>query len=120
MKAAIDIDGTLAKWPMILGALSRALKKDGWSVVLLTGALHPDPEKADRAGMLRGRQRQVEPFGAAFDEIVVCAGRTTLQVAWQKAEYCRQHGIDLCIDDSREYTNEIRHLSPKTLALEVR
>lgn len=119
VKVAIDIDGTLAAWPSILGPLSHAMNTAGWDVVLLTGHSCSDPAQADRAGLLDARHRQAEPFRAGFRDIVVCVGKNSGEVAEQKAAYCRDNGIDLFIDDSRNYCEAVRRVSPKTLVLWV-
>lgn len=120
MMIAIDIDGTLAAWPGVLAPLSRALVDAGHEVVLLTGHSCPDPSKADRAALLAGRLRQVEPFLASFREIVVCVGCNSGEVANQKGDYCRDQAVHLFIDDSRNYCDSVRKASPSTLVLEVR
>lgn len=119
MNVAIDIDGTLSVWFSVLGPLSKALTVAGHTVVLLTGHSCPDPENADRDNLLHGRRTQVEPFCASFQEIIVCVGRNSTEVAQQKAEYCRNQQIDLFIDDSLNYCAGVRQRSPGTLVLHV-
>jgi hypothetical protein len=119
VRAAIDIDGTLMAWPRVLGPLTHALVAAGWDVVLLTGCSCAEPDKADRLAMVKWREDQVAPAGAAFREIVVCVGRNSAEVGGLKGAYCRDHGIDLFVDDSADYRKAARRLSPQTLVLGV-
>lgn len=119
MRAAIDIDGTLAAWPAVLGPLTNAFSAAGWDVVLLTGHSCADPAAADRTALREGRLRQVAPFRASFREVVVCVGRNGSEVAEQKGAYCREQAVSLFVDDSPDYCRAVRRLSPGTLVLGV-
>jgi hypothetical protein len=120
MKAAIDIDGTLAARSGVPGPLTHALSGAGWDVVLLTGHSCPDPAAADRVALAAGRLRQVAPFRAAFREVVIRVGRSAGEVAEQKAAYCRDNGVALFVDNSPNCCEAVRKASPGTLVLEVR
>lgn len=119
MNVAIDIDGTASAYPVQIAALSAALKSAGHSVVLLTGHSHEQPDLADRLSLLAGRRAQVAPWGLSFDDIFVCVGRNSTEVADLKASYCRSHNVALFIDDSRNYCCAVKRFSPSTLVLEV-
>lgn len=119
MKVAIDIDGTLDGHQARIGPLTCALVAAGHDVVLLTGTSMPHPHLARMEQLQVQRQQQVAPLGACFREIVICVGENSNQVASKKGAYCLHNGIDLLIDDSKNYCEAVRQLSPTTLVLHV-
>lgn len=119
VRLAVDIDGTLTRWPKICWELMWAFPDH----VLLTGAT---PEFNQRAKTeeeyVALRRKQLEKFGGILTwnaPIKVCVGANSDEVAMKKAEYCRDHQVMLFIDDTERYCECVRSLSPGTMVLRV-
>jgi len=115
VKIAFDIDGTITKHPQRMAALMAQFP--GW--VVLTGGI-ATPDQID--GHKLARQSQLIPFiGEAIDLtlINICLGPSVAEVARLKGEYCRDHQIDILIDDSVEYCRAVQAISPTTTILQV-
>ena len=109
MKFGIDFHGVINKDPSTFVALSHALVDAGHEVHIITG-----PRRAIV-------EPQLNTYGIAFTHFFSIVeheeARGIHQIEWKdsgpwmefdiwnkaKAEYCREHGIDLHIDDSVKY-----------------
>lgn len=118
MIACIDIDDTLTAWPEVIAPLTKALRAGGWHVILLTGCATQDPNYV-YADLVEGRKRQVAPLGPEYDEIHVCVGRNSDEVAALKGQFLACVGASLFIDDSQNYVEQARKRSPGTLTLQT-
>lgn len=113
---AIDIDGTTTRYPQQMKRLLDAYPDS----VLLTGCSVHDPESADIGMLLAGRHAQLEPLiGTVERHIEICVGRNSAEVAEMKGRFCREHSVQLLIDDSPDYCDAVRRLSPATAVLRV-
>ena len=97
--AAFDLDGTISASPIQLGAIMRGLRSQGWRVAILTGT--GDGISFDHAGLV-AKESKLRSFGVgdAYDELVLFDGDAA-QVADQKAEWCRNHGVELTVDNAK-------------------
>lgn len=121
MKIAIDIDGTLSRYPERLSSLAKSIVSMGGYACLLTGHSRPDPSTANSEELQAGRKAQIESLGIGDLDapIHICVGRNSREVAHQKGEFCRDNQIDIFIDDSKDYCEAVRRLSPNTTILWV-
>jgi hypothetical protein len=87
MKVALDIDGTISEHPELFALLSASLRAAGHVVVILT---YRDPERAELT------RRQLAGWRIEFDQILFAPS------LHGKGELCREHGIDVFIDDQDE------------------
>ena len=87
MIVAVDLDGTLSKYPRQLKTLIECLVQCGQEVFMLTACAGELPEE-ERPAEAR---RRVRAYGV------------TIPVIWchthEKPEVCRQRSVDLLIDD---------------------
>jgi len=109
MKVAVDIDGTITKWPAACLAIMTAFPDS----VILTGYSGRQPVAYEK--LLQERIAQLTPIiGVPQRLIHICVGRSISHIAELKGQYCRDNHIDLLIDDHDEYCAAVRKLSPKT------
>lgn len=87
MKVALDVDGTISEHPELFALLSASLRAAGHPVVVLT---YRDPDRVEHTRM------QLAGWGITYDEIVFATSLSS------KGELCRQHSIDVFIDDQDE------------------
>ena len=108
MRVAVDIDGTITRWPVACKAILAVFA----DAVILTGNLHNGMTQAQ---LVAGRVEQLRPYiGEATNRIVVCVGSSVQEVGRIKGEFCRDNLIDLLIDDSDIYLDAVRRISPGT------
>ena len=120
MQIAIDIDGTITRYPLIFNELICLFRAGAHCVVILTGAAVPNPASVDRAALHTGRLLQLSPLlQEPIPPIEICVGRDPTEVADLKARFCLDHSIDLLIDDSKIYCDWVRSISPRTAVLMV-
>lgn len=112
---AIDIDGTTTRWPEQM----KVLAASPCAVVFLTGHSNVNPATADLIQLNKGRVAQLQELGLFNVPIHVCVGRNSSEVAKQKGEYCRDNNVGLFIDDSLDYCEAVRRISPNTCILHV-
>lgn len=117
MLVAVDIDGTLSKYPTTLGNLIRSLHNNYHCVILLTGAI---TDKEEITTNPESRCNQVrELIGENNHTIIQCQATTHERVAQMKAGYCRTKEVDMLIDDDPLYCETCKRASPNTLVLKV-
>jgi len=125
MNFAIDIDDTLSAHPVTLTRLIEMIAIDGFShtVVLLTGGIVENVNDCGFKINLKQRVEQVEALmgytGLLGCDVVSCMGVTVTEVGMLKARYCKEHNIDVFIDDSQLYCSIVLQGSPKTMVLQV-
>jgi len=117
MKYAFDIDGTLTI-PAV-ATLANDLYHAGYILTIITGGLKRAGEDDDFARRHDHRYKQLEDLGVNFNELYICVGVTTDDVAAQKAKLCRDLEIGIIFEDSEVYIQTIRRESPKTLVIDV-
>lgn len=116
MFAAIDIDGTTTRYPYAMRRIVEMCQPS----VFLTGHSSVDPSTADMEDLIDGRRKQLAALGITQPcTIIVCVGRDSSEVAEQKGAFCRDNNVTLFIDDSLNYCEAVRRLSPKTAILHV-
>ena len=117
MFAAIDIDGTVSRHPAVLDIIANAKLE---SSVFLTGHSNENPATADKTQLLAGRIQQLAALGITTHlPIIICVGRNSTEVAEQKGIFCRDNKVELFIDDSINYCEAVRRLSPNTAIFHV-
>src|SRR5262249_30291239 len=87
MKVALDVDGTISEHPELFALLSASLRAAGHAVIVLT---YRDPERIDAT------KTQLADWRITYDEIVFAGSLSG------KGELCRQHGVEVFIDDQDE------------------
>jgi hypothetical protein len=116
MKIAIDIDGTITRYP----ELFRDMLNRYPEAVILTGYAGQDWRGRKQDVLVQQRQAQLLPIlGVVSHRIVVCTGATVADVAKAKGEFCRDNAITAIIDDSGVYCRAVRAISPTTAVLQV-
>ena len=96
MKVAWDLDGTLDQNPALCDTM-RDLKKRGHKNIVLTGHHSAVITKAEK----REKKVQLAALGlkGVYDKLKVFPESS---VAQDKARYCREHGVDICVDNSQK------------------
>ena len=108
MRVAVDIDGTITRWPGQCKAILNAFS----DAVILTGNIHNGMTQAQ---LVAGRIEQLRPYiGDVTNKIIVCVGSSVQEVGRFKGEYCRDNLVDILIDDSDVYLDAVRRISPGT------
>ena len=100
MNIAFDLDNTIDATPKQMQSLMSALMAAGHHIVVLTGTDDPvvDPidwqAKADYLNSIG--------CGQCWNELVVQSHAEPLDGPTVKAQYCRQHDVDVLIDNSKD------------------
>ena len=111
MHIAIDIDGTLTRYPTQLGALMASLIAEN-QITILTGTLDNTCDS-----MFAMRRAQLGNLGigqSLYTKLFICYGRSTDEVAARKAEFCRDNQVHMVFEDTRKYLEAIQKISPAT------
>jgi hypothetical protein len=113
MRFGFDIDGTITAAPAAFAAIMRALRRDGHEVHVVTGQTDPITTEDTTA-----RLRQLEKLGIGTD----CYERIHLSGPpdWvsDKADYCREQGLDLVFENDVAYGRAIAAVGcPVTIML---
>ena len=109
MKIAFDFDGTITAHPVLLNLLAWALHGAGHEVIVLTAAAGELP-KDKRPAEVTQRLRK---YGFFCPHTLACVE------GMEKGLWCKEHNVDVVIDDDDAYLWTIREHSPKTLRLQV-
>lgn len=108
MKVAVDIDGTITRWPAACKAVLDAFP----DAVILTGNIE---NGATQEQFVTARREQLRQYiGETDRDIVVCVGCSVPDVARLKGEYCRDNSIGMLLDDSDIYLDAVAKISPAT------
>lgn len=113
-KLALDLHGVINTYPAFFAAISNSLLRDGWEIHLLTGS-HLKDNKIEE---------ELKGYGFEYSHIFSIADFHRENVTpgmwydekgdpwvsnedWDKtkADYCKKHEIDFCIDDTARYAN---------------
>ena len=113
-KLALDLHGVVNTYPAFFAAISNSLLRDGWEIHLLTGSHLKDNKIED----------ELKGYGFEYSHIFSIADFHRENVTpgmwydekgdpwvsdedWDKtkADYCKKHEIDFCIDDTARYAN---------------
>lgn len=108
MTFAFDLDGTLNRWAA-LGVIMHELKNAGHKCIVLT-AVPTGETQEHRVQMLK----DVKIMPPSYDLLVMVPDN-----GFSKSEYCRDNGVDILIDDSRQNLDRCRKFSPNTCCLQV-
>lgn len=109
MKFAFDLDGTITKHPEAVFDMMSAVEKGGHQVVVLT-AVPQGEQPGRRLDMLRAAG------GAWWENFMV---EVPDDHGVSKAEWCRDHGVDVLVDNQPENMEALKRISPDTLRLLV-
>lgn len=127
MHMAIDIDGTLGSYPGVLGHLAEMYLLLGHKVTLLTGGLVERVTEEAFAASVQARLKQVAGFYKGLTPswlskvtIHPVLAQTFAECPPLKGEFCKNESVHLFIDDSPDYCEAVRRLSPATLVLQVK
>jgi hypothetical protein len=117
MNVAVDVDGTITAAPLAFAALMKALMETGHGVYVLTGAI--DPNSPGAKTEMRMEQLAIVGLnrGTHYTDIRVFVDRDVNKIAYLKADFCRDHDIEIFFDDSKMYQEAVMIRSPKTLRL---
>ncbi len=106
MKIALDIDDTITANPEFFSIVSRAVRRDGGRIYVVTSRLGiPESE--------RETKRELDTWGIEFDELIfIPASGDPNQIPcphedldwyqkylWQKVKICLDRGVDLVFED---------------------
>lgn len=114
MKIGIDLDGTLDKYPEKFELLIYEWIRQGNEVHVITGTLNKQLHKAEE-----GKNKKLKRLNLDIKGIflTVVRGKTIKEVGKRKGLYCREQMIDMMIEDTELYLEEIKNYSPYTLCL---
>ncbi len=119
MRVALDIDGTITEKPEFFSLLSRAVRREGGMVIVVTSRLGtPEAEKETRKELLAWK--------IEFDELIFLppAGdprRLTCphegldwyeKYLWQKVKVCLDRGVDLVFEDDPKVISIFEKYAP--------
>ncbi len=105
MLFCFDIDGSLTDWPEELGAVMRALQKDGHKVEVLSGHLGTVVTEAT----IERKKKLLSSLGVgdAYSRLVVFASPDN-HVAEQKVNYMEQNNASALFDNNRQNVKAAR------------
>ncbi len=119
MRVALDIDGTITEKPEFFSLLSRAVRREGGMVYVVTSRLGtPEAEKETRKELLAWK--------IEFDELIFLppAGDPRQlpcphegldwyeKYLWQKVKVCLDRGVDLVFEDDPKVTSIFEKYAP--------
>lgn len=97
MRLALDVDGTIDADPGAFQILCAALRDAGCQVAVLTGI---NSDGAISQADVATKQAYLAELGfSAYDQLAVFPNNDQLPQA--KAQWCRDHGADVLIDNNR-------------------
>ncbi len=106
MLACFDIDGTIDAEPSLMQGLMSALKAAGHQIVVLTGCGQETPEPEDT--IHKAEYLQSLGCAACYDQLVVLGEPADER----KAEWLKQHGADLLVDNSKKNAKAAAGICP--------
>ena len=110
---AFDIDGTLTK--NVIRDLSLDLFIAGHTIYVITGGLARDGiTDEERQKRIKQREKQLEDLRIKYHKLFVCIGKTTQEVAVQKADICKIYKIPIIFEDTPDYITAIERHSYTT------
>lgn len=109
-KIAFDLDETLDYGTALVRLCNMLVI--GAEVIVLSARTQTDPSVADK--LMKVMRLGVK---AECIHLHVVQGETNEARAYAKAVYCRDHQIDLFIDNNRVYCDHVKALSPHTTVL---
>jgi hypothetical protein len=112
MKIAIDIDGTIGRYPERFAGMMTAFKKQGHQVIVLTGA----GTHAERTASLSKRGINQ---GTEYDGLNIVTGSNLNELAAGKAGFLHGWAADVFVDDCELYCEYARRLCPGLMILRV-
>lgn len=98
MLFCFDIDGSLTDWPEELGAIMRALQKDGHKVEILSG--HLGTVVTESTVARKKKLLSSLGVGDAYSRLVIFASPDN-HVADQKVSYMEQHKASALFDNDK-------------------
>lgn len=113
-KLALDLHGIINTHPAFFASATQSLVKDGWEIHVLTGSHLEDnkiPEELKSYGIaythlfsIADFHKQENTKGMWYDKK---GNPWVSDHDWDitKANYCKKHNIDFCIDDTARYAN---------------
>jgi hypothetical protein len=117
MKIGVDVDGTITSKPKELQELCEKLSSLGIEIYVITGAIGSG-QKWELDRDKESRKRQLDTLGfTSYKEIHPAHGGNGEQVAYKKGLICKSLGIDLMIEDDRNYARGLVEVSPSTFCL---
>lgn len=123
MHFAFDL-GTITDAPSVLKEVASCLMGDrlGWAhpdnkVTVLTACFNGEPTREEKLKLLSSHGFHQ---GLEFDQLVIVEGKDLSERGFRKAEFCRDHQVDMIFEDCDIYIEEINRLSPKTVCWRIR
>jgi len=111
MKIGIDLDGTIDKYPDKFRMIIDELRRQGNYIYCITGTL------GDINVVFKKKGHKLDSLNIKVDELVVVRGKDVKEVARRKAMFCREKRVNVMIEDTELYLEEIKKYSPGTLGL---
>jgi hypothetical protein len=92
LKFAFDVDGVISEMPEFFSAITKALKKAGHQVFIVT-----DFDEHFR----EFREQELRDYHVEYDELVITS---------DKERFCSKNSIDYALDDDADYFPSSRQL----------
>ena len=125
MRIAIDIDDTITAMPGFFSILTRAVKEEGGSVVIMSS-------RTNQPEVVRTTAKELKEYGIQYDRLVLIEGIDTAaalcphseldwwnKYLWQKVHLCQQERIDLVIEDDEKVVALFRRYAPEVRVLRM-
>ena len=120
MRVAIDIDGTISRYPELFRKMTELWVSKGWFVAVLTGAGNISHEERETQLETYGMKQHRHYHDLAIADNGHLAGAEYVNMAIEyKVDYCRDEFIDLFIDDSPTFCREVATRAPGCMVLKV-
>lgn len=125
MRIALDVDGTITKYPKFFAFISKKLVLEGHAVTILTSRANCPEVITETLSELRsygvvwtnycfvgdGSDRDDSEFPSELNWFE--------KQIWQKAEYCQKNEINLMFEDDNKTVELIKEYSPLTRIFQV-
>jgi len=108
MNVGIDIDGTITAIPPLFSILTKALRKEGHKVFIVTFRHELCKEETEQ---------ELKEMGIEYDKLVM--GDQTLNFTW-KAKQVVKHKLEAFFEDNQEVIEEIKKFKPYCRTFHVR
>lgn len=108
MKIGIDIDGTITAFPPLFSIMTKALRKDGHEVYIVTFR---------HSEMRQETENDLKAMGIEYDKLIMY--NHTINLEW-KAKQVVKYGLEAFFEDSAEVIDAIKAASPYCRTFHVR
>lgn len=109
---AIDFDGTISRHPGALGAMGNMLINSGYSTIVVLTAGAGELPARDRPAEIKRRLSALGLREGQHYSLIACVE------GHEKGAWCRDHAVNILIDDETGRLNDVRAKSPRTVCLQ--